>query len=198
MKRNDTKSPSQLKKSHSIGWQKESHMSSPKVDVLEVMVKENEEWQKKQKIRLKRMIDLKTPQILIDQQENISKMTLMEYESNKVNQLKLEEEEKKQYYKDNKMNKQVVEKILDFFKNEKDYIYTHMVPCPSLTLFATAYDPIGRFKMKEDDWFMGLYDDLVYGQLDKLYREKGYYESNWQPPKTEKITGEYYPWEEED
>ena len=198
MKRNDTKSPSQLKKPTSIGWQKESHMSPPKVDVLEVMVKENEEWQKEQKKTLKRMIDMKVPQILIDNQENISKMTLMEYESNKVNQLKLKEEEKKQYYKDNKMNKQVVEKILDFFKNKKDYIYTHMNPCPCNTCFATAYDPIDRFGMKEDDWFMGFYDDLVNGQLDKLYREKGYYEPTWQPPENEKITGEYYPWEEED
>ena len=57
-----------------------------------------------------------------------------------------------------------------------------MNPCPCNTCFATAYDPIDRFGMKEDDWFMGLYDDLVNGQLDKLYREKGYYESNWQPP----------------
>ena len=51
MKRNDTKSPSQLKKPTSIGWQKEIHMRPHKIDDLEEAANINDEWQKHEKKR---------------------------------------------------------------------------------------------------------------------------------------------------
>jgi membrane-bound lytic murein transglycosylase len=184
MKRNDTKSPSQLKKPTSIGWQKEIHMRPHKIDDLEEAANINDEWQKHEKKeleRLKKMVfndgsvfdNITKNQVKI--QEHKVSMTLQEYRNYKLKQKKQKEDEKKQYYKDNPMNKKVVDKILDFFK-KPDYIFKKMNLCPCTTCFAIAFDPINRFGIKEDDWFMGLYKDLVDGQLNEIYKHNKEYQ----------------------
>ena len=184
MKRNDTKSPSQLKKPHSIGWQKELHMRPNKINSLEEASNINAEWQKEEKKKLKRMketlcndgseFDNLIKNQIIKQEIKVS-MTLQEYRNYKLKQKKQREEEKKQFYKNNPMNKQVVDKILDFFK-KPNYIFKNMNLCPCNTCFAIAFDPINRFGIKEDDWFMGLYDDLVDGQLNEIYKHNEEYQ----------------------
>jgi len=184
MKRNDTKSPSQLKKPHSIGWQKELHMRPNKINSLEEASNINAEWQKEEKKKLKRMkeslcndgseFDNLIKNQIIKQEIKVS-MTLQEYRNYKLKQNKKRKEEKKQFYKDNPMNKKVVDKILDFFKNP-DYIFENMKCGPCLSCFEIEFDPIGRFDVTKDEYIMGLYDDLIKGQLNEIFKHNEEYQ----------------------
>ena len=61
-------------------------------------------------------------------------------------------------------------KILDLFKDKekvKEKI-DRLSGCPCMTCFALSFDPF-EFGLSEDDWNYGLYDDLIEGQLNKIY-----------------------------
>ena len=169
MKRNDTKSPSQLKKPESIGWKKEIRKTP--IDPLEIIAKENEEWQKEQQKTLRRYKSLGVFEELIKSQERKANMTKIEWQNHCKKQDKLAKEDRQEYLRNNKMNKKIVNSILDLFK-DKEYVKGKMpVPdCPCNTCFAIAFDPDNKFKMSWDDWDYGLYDDLIDGQLNQVYK----------------------------
>jgi len=187
MIRNDRKSPSQLKKPESIGWKKEIRKTP--VDALEVMAKENEVWQKEQQKEIRhyknlgfldennylneeKLLGLPDPwQSAMRTKILKTKMTKIEWQNYCIKQDMLAKNEREEYFKNNKMSKTIVNKILDLFK-DKEIVKEKMDKisgCPCMTCFALSFDPINKFGLNEDDWYYGLYDDLIEGQLNKIY-----------------------------
>ena len=186
--RNDRKSPSQLKKPVSIGWKKE--IKKTPVDALEIMAKENEKWQKEQQKEIRHYRNLGH----LDENNNIieksllglpepwltsvkikllkTKMTKIEWQNYCKKQDMLAEKNRNDYLKNNKMNKSIVNKILDFFE-DSEYIKNNMMnKCPCNICFTLSFDPINKFGLSKDDWYYGLYDDLINGQLNKVFDDK--------------------------
>tara|TARA_Y100000004_G_C8836472_1_gene378516 strand:- start:43 stop:612 length:570 start_codon:yes stop_codon:yes gene_type:complete len=188
MIRNDRKSPSQLKKPVSIGWKKEIRKTP--VDALEIMAIENENWKKEQQKEINHYRNLGH----LDDKNNIieesllglpepwytgirakllkTKMTKIEWENYCKKQEMMREKKRNDYLKNNKMDKSIVNKILDFFE-DKEYVKNNMKnKCPCNNCFALSFDPINKFNLTEDDWYYGLYDDLINGQLNKIFNER--------------------------
>jgi len=186
MIRNDRKSPSQLKKPESIGWKKEIRKTP--VDALEVMAKENEVWQKEQQKEIRhyknlgfldennylneeKLLGLPDPwQSAMRTKILKTKMTKIEWQNYCTKQDMLVKNNREEYFKNNKMSKTIVNKILDLFKDKekvKEKI-DRLSGCPCMTCFALSFDPF-EFGLSEDDWNYGLYDDLIEGQLNKIY-----------------------------
>ena len=129
MKRNDRKSPSQLKKPESIGWKKEIRKTP--VDALEVMAKENKVWQKEQQKEIRHYKNLG----LLDENNYLNekailglpdpwqsalrtkilktKMTKIEWQNYCIKQDMLAKNDREEYFKNNKMSKAIVNKILE-------------------------------------------------------------------------------------
>ena len=187
MKRNDTKSPSQLKKPESIGWKKEIRKTP--VDALEVMAKENELWQKERQKEIrhyknlgyldeknypneKNFLNLPEPWKSM-MRANIlkTKMTKIEWQNYCIKQDMLVKKEREGYFDNNKMSEKVVNKILALFKDKK-YVKEKLDKisgCPCMTCFDIMFHPVDTLGLSWDDWRYGLYDDLIMGQLNKAY-----------------------------
>jgi len=189
MLRNDRKSPSQLKKPVSIGWKKEIRKTP--VDALEVMAKENEVWQKEQQKEIrhyknlgfldennylneKALLGMPDPwQSSLRTKILKTKMTKIEWQNYCIKQDMLAKNDREEYFKNNKMSKTIVNKILDLFKDKekvKEKI-DRISGCPCMTCFGIMFRPVSTLGLSKDDWGYGLYDDLIMGQLNKIYEQ---------------------------
>jgi len=133
--------------------------------IIEDTILRNKKFQEERRLRVQRLKELKAPDIIIETEEMISKMTLAEY---KIYCQAFEEEEKNlklEYAKNNSIQKSIVDEIYDReTKLEYDYLaYSYDV---HLTM---ALNPLS-FMSQED------YDNDLYGTFlehaKKLYRER--------------------------
>ena len=106
-------------------------------DIVEDTISRNKKFQEERRLRLKRFKELKAPDIIIETEEMISKMTLAEYN---IYCQQLEEEEdkniKSEYAKNNPIQKSIVDEIYNReSKLEYDYEKQNLNNSTSLVIF---------------------------------------------------------------
>ena len=134
-------------------------------EIIEDTISRNRKFQEERQLRVKRLKELKAPDIIIETEEMISKMTLAEYE---IYCRECEEEDKKikaEYAKNNPIQKSIVDEIY-LRESNLEYDYWRYV---SDFHFVLAIDPLS-FMSKED------YDNDLYRTFlehaKELYRNR--------------------------
>lgn len=134
-------------------------------EIIEDTISRNKKFQEERQARVKRLKELKAPDIIIENEEMISKMTLAEY---KIYCKECEEEDKKikaEYVKNNPIQKSIVDEIYnreskldyDYFRYSSDY---HLI---------MAIDPLSF--MSNEDYETGLYRTFL-EHAKQLYRDR--------------------------
>lgn len=134
-------------------------------EIIEDTISRNKKFQEERRLRVKRLKELKAPDIIIETEEMISKMTLVEYE---IYCRECEEEDKKikaEYAKNNPIQKSIVDEIYnressleyDYWKYSSD---NHLI---------NAIDPLSF--MSADDYENDLYRTFL-EHAKELYRDR--------------------------
>lgn len=140
-------------------------------EVIEDTISRNKKFQEERRRRVKRLKELKAPDILIETEEMISKMTIVEYE---IYCQQLEEEEKKfkaEYAKNNPIQKHIVDEIYD---RESKLEYDYFTYSSNVHLMMKIH-PLGF--MSDDDYEYDLYKTFL-DHAKELYRER--YKEKWE------------------
>ena len=134
-------------------------------EIIEDTISRNKKFQEERQMRVERLKELKVPDIVIEHEKIISKMTAKEYQ---IYSRQLEEEEKKfksEYAKNNPIQKSIVDEI---YSRESKLGYDYFVYF-SNTHFEIAIDPLS-FMSNED------YENDLYGPFlehaKQLYRNR--------------------------
>jgi hypothetical protein len=134
-------------------------------EIIEDTISRNKKFQEERRLRLTRLKELKAPDIIIETEEMISKMTLAEYE---IYCQQIEEEDKKiklEYAKNNLIQKSIIDEI---YNRESKLEYDYFVYSSDIHLIM-AIDPLSF--MSKDDYE----NDLYYTFLEhakELYRDR--------------------------
>ena len=134
-------------------------------DIVEDTISRNKKFQEERRLRLKRMKELKVPNIIIEREEMISKMTLAEY---LVYCQQCEEEDKKiklEYAKNNPIQKSIVDEI---YNRESKLEYNYLTYLSSVRLIG-AIDPLSF--MSAEDYENDLYESFL-EHAKELYRDR--------------------------
>lgn len=134
-------------------------------EVIEDTIIRNKKFQEERQLRVKRLKELKAPDIIIETEEMISKMTVAEYE---VYCRQVEEEDKKiklEYSKNNPIQKSVVDEI---YNRESKLEYDYFKYSSDVHLIA-AIDPLSF--MSKDDYENDLYRTFL-EHAKELYRDR--------------------------
>jgi hypothetical protein len=134
-------------------------------EIIEDTISRNKKFQEERRLRVQRLKELNAPDIVIETEEMISKMTLAEYE---IFCKKSEEEDKKvklEYAKNNPIKKSIVDEIYnreskleyDYFNYSSDF---HLI---------MAIDPLSF--MSQEDYDNDLYSTFL-EHAKELYRER--------------------------
>ena len=134
-------------------------------NIIEDTISRNRKFQEERRLRVKRLKELKAPDIIIETEEMISKMTLSEYE---IYCKEREEEDKKikaEYAKNNPIQKSIVDEIYHReSKLEYDYIRYS-----SDTHLMMAIDPLSF--MSDEDYENDLYGTFL-EHAKEIYRDR--------------------------
>jgi hypothetical protein len=134
-------------------------------EIIEDTISRNKKFQEERRQRVQRLKELKAPDILIETEEMISKMTLVEYE---IYCRQLEEEDKKfksEYAKNNPIQKTIVDEI---YSRESKLEYEYFMYVSNLN-FIKAIDPLSF--MSEEDYDNELYITFL-DHAQSLYRDR--------------------------
>jgi hypothetical protein len=134
-------------------------------EIIEDTISRNKKFQEERTRRLKRMRELKAPDIIIQTEEMISKMTIAEY---KIFCQQAEEEDKKvkvEYAKNNPIQKHIVDEIYD---RESKLSYTFFT-YSSTVQWTMAINPLSF--MSADDYDNDLYQTFL-DHAQELYQER--------------------------
>lgn len=134
-------------------------------EILEDTVSRNKKFQEERLQRVQRLKELKAPDIIIETEEMISKMTLAEY---KIYCQQLEEEDKKiklEYAKNNPIQQSIVDEI---YSRESKLEYDYFRYSSDVHLI-TALDPLSF--MSHEDYDNDLYRTFL-EHAKKLYRDR--------------------------
>jgi hypothetical protein len=134
-------------------------------EIIEDTISRNKKFQEERRQRVQRLKELKAPDILIETEEMISKMTLVEYE---IYCRQLEEEDKKfksEYTKNNPIQKTIVDEI---YSRESKLEYEYFMYVSNLN-FIKAIDPLSF--MSEEDYDNELYITFL-DHAQSLYRDR--------------------------
>ena len=135
-------------------------------DIVEDTISRNKKFQEERRLRLKRFKELKAPDIIIEAEEMISKMTLAEYN---IYCQQLEEEEdkniKSEYAKNNTIQKSIVDEI---YNRESKLEYDYFTYSFNFHL-AMAIDPLSF--MSQEDYDNDLYRTFL-EHAKELYRDR--------------------------
>ena len=135
-------------------------------DIVEDTISRNKKFQEERRLRLKRFKELKAPDIIIEAEEMISKMTLAEYN---IYCQQLEEEEdkniKSEYAKNNPIQKSIVDEI---YNRESKLEYDYFTYSFNFHL-AMAIDPLSF--MSQEDYDNDLYRTFL-EHAKELYRDR--------------------------
>jgi len=124
-------------------------------EIIEDTISRNKEFQEDRKARLKRMKELNAPQIIIDTEEKISKMTVAEF---KIFCEQADEEGKKhraEYAKNNPIQRSIVDEI---YLRESKLEYSFL-RYSSTVHFMMAIHPLSF--MSEEDYYNDLYQTFL-------------------------------------
>jgi hypothetical protein len=133
--------------------------------IVEDTISRNRKFQEDRRQRVQRLKELKAPDIIIETEEIISKMTLAEFE---IYCQQLEEEDKKiksEYAKDNPIQKSIVDEIYSR-ESKLEYDYFRY---SSDSYLIMALDPLSF--MSEEDYDNDLYRTFL-EHAKKLYRDR--------------------------
>ena len=134
-------------------------------DIVEDTISRNKKFQEERRLRLKRFKELKAPDIIIEAEEMISKMTLAEYN---IYCQQLEEEDKNiksEYAKNNTIQKSIVDEI---YNRESKLEYDYFIYSFNFHL-AMAIDPLSF--MSQEDYDNDLYRTFL-EHAKELYRDR--------------------------
>ena len=135
-------------------------------DIVEDTISRNKKFQEERRLKLKRFKELKAPDIIIETEEMISKMTLAEYN---IYCQQLEEEEdkniKSEYAKNNPIQKSIVDEI---YNRESKLEYDYFTYSFNFHL-AMAIDPLSF--MSQEDYDNDLYRTFL-EHAKELYRDR--------------------------
>jgi len=134
-------------------------------EIVEDTISRNKKFQEERRQRVKRLKELKAPDILIETEEMISKMTLVEYE---IYCQQLEEEDKKiklEYAKNNPIQKSIVDEI---YSRESKLEYDYFRYSSDVHLIMDL-DPLSF--MSQEDYDNDLYRTFL-EHAKKLYRDR--------------------------
>ena len=138
-------------------------------EIIEDTISRNKAFQKERLLRLNRLKALNAPDILIEREEMISKMTIAEYNSYLQQEMEQEMEEykkiKSEYAKNNRIQQSIVDEIYNReSKLEYDYFTysdeTHLI---------MAIDPLSF--MSEEDYENDLYETFLNHAIE-IYRDR--------------------------
>ena len=136
-----------------------------KSEIIEDTISRNKKFQEERQARLKMLKELKAPDIMIETEEMISKMTLAEYE---IYCRDCEEEDKKikaEYAKNNPIQKSIVDEI---YLRESKLEYGYFMYSFDVHLIA-AIDPLSF--MSNEDYENDLYRPFL-EHAKQLYRNR--------------------------
>ena len=134
-------------------------------EIIEDTISKNKKFQEERQLRLKRLKELKAPDIIIEIEEMISKMTLVEYE---IYCQQIEEEDKKiklEYAKNTPIQKFIIDEI---YNRESKLEYDYFVYSSDVHLIM-AIDPLSF--MSKDDYENDLYRTFL-AHAKELYRDR--------------------------
>jgi hypothetical protein len=132
-------------------------------EIVEDTISRNKKFQEERRLRVQRLKELKAPDIIIETEEMISKMTLAEYEIY-CQQLEKEDAQiKSEYAKNNPIQKHIVDEIYD---RESKLEYDYFVYSSDVRL-VMAIDPLSF--MSKDDYDNDLYRTFL-EHAKELYR----------------------------
>lgn len=134
-------------------------------EIIEDTISRNKKFQEERRLRLTRLKELKAPDIIIETEEMISKMTLAEYE---IYCQQIEEEDKKiklEYAKNNLIQKSIIDEI---YNRESKLEYDYFVYSSDVHLIM-AIDPLSF--MSKDDYENDLYSTFL-EHAKELYRDR--------------------------
>jgi hypothetical protein len=131
--------------------------------IIEDTITRNKDFQEERRLRVKRFKELKAPDIIIETEEMISKMTLAEYN---IYCQQLEEEDKKvklEYAKNNPIQQSIVDEI---YNRESKLEYDYFIYSSNVHL-VMAIDPLSF--MSNEDYENDLYRTFL-EHAKELYR----------------------------
>ena len=134
-------------------------------EIVEDTISRNKKFQEERRERLKKFKELRAPDIIIETEEMISKMTLAEYE---IYCQQLEEEDKKiksEYAKNNPIQKSIVDEIY----NRESKIEYKSFTYTSYVHLLMAIDPLSF--MSKEDYVNDLYITFL-DHSQELYRDR--------------------------
>lgn len=140
-------------------------------EIIEDTISRNKKFQEERRRRVQRLKELKAPDIIIETEEMISKMTLAEY---KIYCQQLETEDKQiksEYAKNNAIQKSIVDEIYDR-ESKLEYDYFRYSSNVHLIM---AIDPLSF--MSQDDYDNDLYRTFL-EHAKELYRER--FKAQWE------------------
>lgn len=144
-------------------------------DVIEDEITRTRRFRKYKQDRIKKMKQLKVPQILIDREEYEAQMTHREYEIYREEMAKQAAKEyrqrKSEYAKDHKLEKTKVDALYEKGSSIEYHYLVHSL----YTTWLMSLDPVSI--TGKDDFENGLYDDIINHVWD-TYKEK--YKSEYQ------------------
>ena len=134
-------------------------------NIIEDTISRNRKFQEERKLRLNRLKELKAPDIIIETEEMISKMSLAEYE---IYCKECDEEDKKikaEYAKNNPIQKSIVDEI---YNRESKLNYDYFRYSSDVHLIM-AIDPLSF--MSNEDYENDLYRTFL-EHAKQLYRDR--------------------------
>lgn len=134
-------------------------------EIIEDTISRNKKFQKERQLRVQRLKELRAPDIIIETEEMISKMTLAEYEIY-CQQLEAEDKQiKVEYAKNNLTQKSIVDEI---YARESKLEYDYWAYSSDVHL-TMAIDPLSF--MSKDDYDNDLYRTFL-EHAKELYRDR--------------------------
>ena len=138
-------------------------------EIIEDTISRNKAFQKERLLRLNRLKALNAPDILIEREEMISKMTIAEYNSYLQQEMEQEMEEykkiKSEYAKNNRIQQSIVDEI---YNRESKLEYDYFTYSDEMHLIM-AIDPLSF--MSEEDYENDLYGAFLNHAIE-IYRDR--------------------------
>lgn len=124
-------------------------------EIIEDAISRNREFQKERHARVNRLKELKAPQVLIDHEEFIAKMTLAEYLLYLKEKEKEYEKQKSEYIKNNPIQQSIVDEI---YKRESQLDY-NKVTYEDYVIFLIKMDTMSFINGGDHEY--GIYETFL-------------------------------------
>jgi len=134
-------------------------------EVIEDTISRNKAFQEERLLRLNRLKALNAPDILIETEEMISKMTIAEYNSYRQQEMEEYKKIKSEYAKNNRIQQSIVDEI---YNRESKLEYDHLTYSDEAYLMR-AIDPLSF--MSQEDYINDLYETFLNHAIE-IYRDR--------------------------